>query len=135
MRTVIAVLAIVCGVFSALGIWFPRLRAHWKGTSMVCGPVTCAGGAVFFLSLGTVFLCVEAVPERYRTWFALPVIIGWILGSIGRMLDARAQSQSAPSLSASQPRAGLFAMQRDWAFIAVGVIFLILTLWSIVFHK
>src|SRR2546430_42383 len=79
MNAIFPVLAILGGVYSALGIWFPRLQGHWKGTRMTCGPVSCAGFAAFFIGLGTDFLVGDTVPERYRIWLFVPVILSWIV--------------------------------------------------------
>src|SRR5262245_60651704 len=95
-------IGIVVGVFAALGVWFPRFRGHWKGTRMTCGPVTCAGFALFFLGLGIAFLCADAVPEHFRIWFTFPVILAWTLTGAGYALDARAYSRN--SLSSPLPQ-------------------------------
>ncbi len=99
MKTIFAILAMIGGVYSALSIWFPRFRAHWKGTRMTCGPVSCASFALFFISLGATFLVVDSVPERHRIWFFFPVMIGWIMGAAGYALDARAHSRSSAAAS------------------------------------
>ena len=91
-NVIFPVFAIGAGIFSAFGIWFPRFRCHWKGTRMACGPLSCAGFALFFISMGVVFLAVDLVPERHRIWFAFPAIIGWILGAVGYSLDVRSHS-------------------------------------------
>jgi hypothetical protein len=95
MKLVFAILATIAGAYCALGIWFPRFRAHWKGTGMTCGPVSCAGFALFLLSFGATLIFVESVPERYKGWFFYLVVIGWILGAIGYVLDRRAHSRTS----------------------------------------
>lgn len=91
-KVIFPVFAIGAGIFSAFGIWFPRFRGHWKGSRMACGPLSCAGFALFFITGGVVFLTADLVPERHRIWFAFPGIIGWILCAVGYNLDARSHS-------------------------------------------
>ena len=136
MKAIFPILAILGGVYSVLGIWFPRLRGHWKGTRMTCGLVSCAGIAAFFISLGADFLVEDAVPERYRIWLFLPVILSWIVVAIGYALDSRNYARSSPaSLTVPQRKSDVVAGQRGWFFVAFGFFFLIMVLWTFVFHK
>ncbi len=136
MKAIFPILAILGGVYSALGIWFPRIRGHWKGTRMPCGPVSCTGFAAFFIGLGTDFLVGDAVSERYRIWLFLPVILSGIVVAIGYALDSRNYSRSSPeSLTVTQRKSDARAEQRGWFFVAFGVFFLIMVLWTFVLHK
>jgi hypothetical protein len=136
MQKIFSIFAVVVGIHAALGIWFPRFRAHWKGTHMACGPVSCAGFALFFIGLGTVFLVGDAVPERYRMGLILPVIVSWLLAAVGYALDSRAYARSSPEPSTPSPsRPGAHAEQRGWLFVAFGVLFFVMVLWIFVFQK
>ncbi|SRR5260221_8839002 len=136
MKTIFPILAMIGGVYSALGIWFPRLRAHWKGTCMTCGPLSCAGFALFFISLGACFLVVDSVPERHRIWFFFTVMIGWILGAAGYALDARANSRNSRAATFGPlPQRSFRDDQRGWFFVAIGVFFFLMVVWIFVLHK
>jgi hypothetical protein len=89
MVKLIGIPMIAAGVFAALGIWLPRLRARWRSTRTVCGPVSCAGFALVFMSMGFAFLCAEAVPQGQRNWFGLPMILGVMLVLVGGARDRR----------------------------------------------
>ena len=136
MSKLFGVVGIVVGAFAALGIWFPRFRGHWKGTRMACGAVSCAGFALFFLSLGTAFLCAEAVPEKHRIWFVFPVLLAWIATAAGYALDARVCSRnSLLSPMPQQPSPRMPDEKRGWMFAAIGVVLLVMTLWLFVLHR
>jgi hypothetical protein len=135
VQKIFPIFAIVGGIYAALGIWFPRLRAHWKGSRIPCGPVSCAGFAVFFISLGLCFLVGDAIPERHRIWLFFPVMLSWIVGAIGYALDSRAYARSSPESSTPQTSRGVQPERRAWFFVAFGVFFLIMVLWIFVFHK
>lgn len=137
MQKLLPVCAIAVGIYAALGIWFPRLRGHWKGTRIQSGALSCAGFAIFFLTIGVTFLTAESVPERHRIWFVFPGIIGWILGAAGYTLDVRkhARSSSAVLVTPAQLQAGVRDEQRGWFFVAFGNFFLLMVLWIFVFSK
>src|SRR5262245_16031972 len=135
MSKLFGVVGIIVGVFTALGIWFPRFRGHWKGTLMACGLVSCAGFALFFLSLGMAFLCAEAVPEKHRIWFMFPIISAWILIGAGYALDARAYSRRSLLSPMLQPSVRMPDEKRGWMFVAIGVVLLVMTLWLFILHR
>src|SRR5208282_5934692 len=91
-KVVFPVFAIGIGATSGLGIWLPRFRAHWKGTQITCGRLSCAGGALSFVGVGVAFLAVDSVPEPHRIWSSLPVVMGLVLCAVGYALDASAHS-------------------------------------------
>src|SRR5262245_40589294 len=136
MSKLFGVIGLMVGVFAALGIWFPRFRGHWKGTRMACGPVSCAGLALFFLGLGTAFLFADAVPEKQRIWFIFPIINAWILSGAGYALDARAYSRrSLLSPILRQPQTRMLDEKRGWMFVAIGVVLVVMTLWLFVLRR
>lgn len=81
MKMISPILMILCGVLAALGIWFPRLRAHWKGTRIPCGPLSCSGFALLFIGGGVVFLVIDSISEGDRIYFGFPAIVGFILAA------------------------------------------------------
>ena len=136
MQKIFPIFAFAAGIYAALGIWYPRFRGHWKGTRMACGPVSCAGFALFLIGIGTVSIAGDAVQERHRIWLILFIIVSWILGAIGHVLDSRTYARSSPRpLILSSSRRGFRSEQRGWIFVVFGVSFLILFLWIFVFHK
>jgi hypothetical protein len=136
MQKILPIFAFAAGIYAALGIWFPRFRGHWKGTKMTCGPVSCAVFALFLIGIGTVSFVGDAVQERHRIWLLLFIIVSWILGAIGYVLDGRTYARISPQPSIpSSARRGFRPEQRGWLFVAFGVSFLIMFLWLFVFHK
>ena len=133
MGNIIPILFIAGAVLSALGIWFPRFRGHWKGTRMPCGVVTCASSAFLGATMGIGALCFDTIPERHRIWYALLFVLGWIAVTIGYALDRRAQPESSlESQSSPLQPAPSRGVGREWVFLALGVWFLIMIIWSII---
>jgi hypothetical protein len=133
MDKIIPILFIAGAVLSALGIWLPRFRGHWKGTRVQCGPVTCASSAFLCATMGIGALCFDTIPQRERIWFALLFILGWIAVVIGYALDKRAQPEgSLGSQSSPVHRAPSRGIGRERVFLALGFWFLITIIWSII---
>ncbi|HSY19957.1 MAG TPA: hypothetical protein VK815_16555 [Candidatus Acidoferrales bacterium] len=136
MQKIMPILFIAIGVYVSLGIWFPRMRSKWKGTQATCGALGCAGFALFFISLGATFFAVDSVPERDRIWFAVPIMMGWILGALGYAFDTRAhvRGSTATFSVTPQPQSSLRGQGRGWLLVGFGVFFLIVVLCAFVFH-
>jgi hypothetical protein len=132
---IVGILAMAAGVFSALGICFPRFRQRWAGISMKRGAVSCAGFSVFFLSFGVLWLCIDRVAERYRAWFIFPIILGCILITIGYVLDWRIYGQMIVTDPTLQPREPLVAKSRRWLLVVFGVVVLVVILQTIFSRK
>lgn len=94
-RTLFGILAIIGGVYCALGIWFPGRRGRWGGgiitgtakTNIVIGPISCAGFALLFISTGLMLLYGDAIPKSYRIGLSLCLPFSFILAVVGRTLD------------------------------------------------
>src|SRR5260370_42151578 len=84
-----SILFIGVGVLCGLGVFFPRFRAHWKGTRVVCGPIGCAGFGLSFISLGVTRFFSDSLSERHRDWLVWSFLAGWIVAIIGFILDRR----------------------------------------------
>lgn len=138
MQKITPIIAIGIGIYSALGIWFPDLRAHWKGSPIKCGALSCAGFGLFFSTIGLTFLFGDSIPEPHRIWLIFPGIIGWILAAAGHALDARAHSRNSsmfsPFLTQVRERTAR-TERRSWLFVAFGIFFLLTIIWTFVFHK
>jgi hypothetical protein len=144
MIIIITIFFIIGGVYSALGIWFPSLRMHWGGGLggrpkkgehvMVCGPVSCAGFTLFFLNLGLAFLCKDVIPKPYVIGLVVCGLCGFILIAVGAALDARVHSRSSFRLP-HEPKVKISAEQLGWLFATIGVFFLVVIGWLLVFHK
>jgi hypothetical protein len=115
----IGAFAVVVGIYYSLGIWFEQFRPQWKGTRRACGPVGCAGCALFLISLGLAFLLKNAISKTYLMLIVICIPCGFILGNIGAALDARAHygNVSEPSIASNE--------KLNWIFVFFGVIFLI----------
>jgi hypothetical protein len=87
MDTILGILFVLFGVFSAVAIFVPRLRMPWRGRgkSVRSGPVTNLGFALFFTTAGVFVLfrpSESVVPPAFRVawWLAfLCIIIGFVL--------------------------------------------------------
>jgi hypothetical protein len=137
MKMISPILMILCGVLAALGIWFPRLRAHWKGTRIPCGPLSCSGFALLFIGGGVVFLVIDSISEGDRIYFGFPAIVGFILAATGYAIDTRANSGSSVGMPAtpSPRRGGSHGEQRIWIFAVFGILFFLMFLWIVILHK
>src|ERR1043166_1046149 len=88
-----AVVLLSVAVFSALGIWFPGLRATWKGSKVTAGPLTCGSLGLAFGSIGLLGLFDEPTRQKHGAWFAVVFVIGFLGGIVGGWLDARAHER------------------------------------------
>ncbi len=134
MKIVLAVLAFAGGTCSALGIWFPRFQAHWKGAHVPCGPISCAGAGLFFVSLAVAFLWPRALADRHAVWLILPIVLSWAVLAVGYAIDVRAYARVSGRQPATSRRGLDRAAQPAWLFVAFAVFFLIVILWNMWFR-
>lgn len=82
-------LAMGAGVYSALAAWFPSLRARWKGTQVVVGPVASVGFGLAFVSMGVILAGGGALPEEVRLALLVVFLAGFGSVTIGWFVDQR----------------------------------------------
>jgi surface polysaccharide O-acyltransferase-like enzyme len=137
MQKIMPLLAVAAGLYSALGIWFPRMRLKWKGTQVSSGILGCVGFALFFISIGAIFLVADSIPERQRIWIILPPMFGWILVALGYALDMRTNSRRTSTLFPvlSQPQPDSRREEQGWLLFGIGIVFLVIVLCFFIFHS
>lgn len=119
------------GIIFVLGIWVPKFRFHWGRTPLICGPVSCAGMALFFGIAGFILATLHAVAfAPYRACFILLAIAGWNLAAFGAILDRRSYWNKSPQhkpISAERKARGLqgFAPKAGLVF---GILFFLFIL-------
>jgi hypothetical protein len=142
MRILIAIPALIVGVYCALGIWFPGIRGRWGGgftgtakVKIVLGAVSCAGIALVAISMGLLSLIGNVVPKPYSAGLAICVPCGFILAIIGRMLDTQAHARSAGVYRLPHEiQHGTPDEKRDWLYAAIVLFFLISVLVFMILH-
>lgn len=82
-------LAVAAGVYCALAAWFPSLRARWKGTQIVVGPLASVGFALASLSMGVVFVGGGVLPGEVRLALLVVLLAGFGSVAIGCFIDHR----------------------------------------------
>ena len=89
MVVIFAAAFFAVAVYSALGIWFPRLRFAWRGTRMRAGRVSCAGFSSAFGSASFLVLLLDSVPVSRREIYSFPFLLGLLMGILGYFIDRR----------------------------------------------
>jgi hypothetical protein len=122
---IVGALLVGAGVFAALGIWFPKLRAQWKGTTIRIGRMTSAGFAFAFVSIGLVFLAWDAISEHSRIWFPVAFMVGFIAVIAGAAIERSSQKGlSLQPRSWPQLRAFLGNYRREIMFVLIALVML-----------
>jgi hypothetical protein len=122
---IFAICCIGAGIYIALGIWFTGLRARWgrKGEGTPLGPVSCAGMAMWFISLGLAALSGAvagalsySVPRLYSRLEILCAATGFALVIADDAFDMGFSPHSP-----DHPKSRLWALA-PWA---VGIVFIV----------
>lgn len=92
-QIVFSLVATAMGIYYALGIWYPKYRTTWRRSTLLTGPVSCAGLALLFVSIGLLFPALNWTPFYSLFILALPILLGAILIVIGFILDIRANKR------------------------------------------
>src|SRR5580658_9646359 len=96
--------ALTVALAAALGIWLPRFRMKWKGSPIDCGPMSCAGIALFCGTLGFIITTLDvAALVPWRPYFILLALAGWIMAVIGSMKDKRAYHKTSSAHAPAPP--------------------------------
>ena len=72
-------------------------------------------------------------PKDDGVWLFPPVVVSWIVLAIGYALDSRKYARITPSTT-PQRTSDLGLQQRGWVFVAIGLFFLIMVLWTFLPH-
>jgi hypothetical protein len=129
-RLFLGVMLVSVGATSAMGIWLPSFRSKWKGSSVDCGPLSCASMALFACLIGCAMFFGPTLPKRLGPWFAVSAMVCWILGCVGYSLDVRKWRRKVlpMSLAGSTPKA-IPDERRGWEFAALGFSLLLVVMW------
>ena len=104
-------------------------------TDIICGPLSCAGFGLAFMSIGLLFLCGDTFSRPLAVSVAVAIPFGFVLGVLGRLLDTRAHWRVRKMYRLpNEPHIGTPEERRDWFFAATVLAFLIFVLVMIVIH-
>jgi hypothetical protein len=117
---------VAVAVWSALGVWFPALRAKWGHSRIACGALSCASCAVFFGGAGLIVLVIDYVPESRQGLLMLPIFAGFFLGERGYVIDVRRHAAGAASPGEAQET--LRQLDGIWALYVL--VLLIMSVWA-----
>ena len=132
-NTVIGMVVIASGVLSALGAVPIRLRTrpvnrYWERRPTKYTRLSCTGGAVFFISAGSLIICYDVLPERYRVLFAGPAMLGLVVAIAAQALDKQSNRTPTIAFLTNPDEPARRTSVKGWIIAALGVLFLFLIL-------
>lgn len=80
------VLFLVMGGYAAIGVFVPRLRMNWRGTTKPVGPIAGAGFATVFVAFGVAMLSAKVNEDLFGA-NKIAVVVGFGLCVIGAIVD------------------------------------------------
>jgi hypothetical protein len=145
-QVILGICAIIAGVFSMLGIWFPGLRGVYGGVlsgrapkgyrgQVPVGALSCTASSLIFTSIGLMFLFGRAMPKPLAVGLVVCVFIGFFLTIAGSLFDSRAHDIERGAYRLPQEmRTGTPAERQRWIFAACVALILIVMILALVFH-
>ncbi len=144
LRVIWGILAVIGGVYVALGIWLPSLRGQWGGVftgkpkgdrdRVRGGAVSSAGFGLLFISLGLISLSGDVMPKPlgaglvacvFAAFFL--IIGGWLLDS--HVHDSERRAYGLPGESRMTPEA-----RQRWILASCGALILVMMILALIFH-